>query len=406
MYVVDERSARRGHHLALKVGFAVVVIVTLTGWSIAVKTHLDASRAPVEATQKTKSVSVSSNAAFFGNAFWGRMFVKWSPASGLGYAYPFSRLGEFNWSQYDATIAGLECPIVSGVHLTPAEQESNLKFNCEPEYLPEAKKWFTAFMLANNHTDNQGADGFAETEHHLEENGIQHFGNYDVDKLDDICEIISFPAHSTDDAGKTITGDIPVAMCGYHGVAKVPSAASIAVMQRYRRYMPVIAMTHMGTEYTASADPVRTATYHSMIDNGADMVLGDHPHWVQNTEVYKGHLIAYSMGNFMFDQQYSAEVTRAAGFSVRFEAKGIKTDMMAKWLAIGKDCKSYHDDCLARIKAAGLAKLPFTYEIGVIGVDTSGRITHPASAEVLSGILDRLQWSTTKAELTAPYSGK
>lgn len=358
-----------------------------------------------DAAKQSPTETVTSNAAFFGNAFWGRMFTKWSPASGLGYAYPFSRLSEFGWSKYDATVAGLECPVVAGVHLTPAQQEANLKFNCEPEYLPEAKKWITAFMLANNHTDNQGAAGFAETQRHLQENGIQYVGNYDVDKLDDICEVLSIQAHITS-AGKTTIGDIPVAICAYHGVAKVPSAAAIARIQQYRDYMPVIAMTHMGTEYVASADPVRTATYHAMIDNGADMVLGDHPHWVQNTEAYKGHLIAYSMGNFIFDQQSNKEVTRAAGFSVRFEAKDIKPAVLAKWLAIGAECKTYHDDCLARIQAAKLTKLPYTYQIGVIGVDTSGRITHPASADVLSGILERLQWTTTKAGLTAPYSAE
>ncbi|QQS19030.1 CapA family protein [Candidatus Saccharibacteria bacterium] len=36
-----------------------------------------------------------------------------------------------------------------------------------------------------------------------------------------------------------------------------------------------------------------------MIDNGADMVLGDHPHVVQPSEAYKGHPIFYSMGNFI-----------------------------------------------------------------------------------------------------------
>ncbi len=353
--------------------------------------------------QEPQTAAVTSNAAFFGNAFWGRMFTKWSPASGLGYAYPFSRLSEFKWSEYDATVAGLECPIVAGVHLTPAQQEANLKFNCEPEYLPEAKKWFTAFMLANNHTDNQGAAGFTETQRHLEESGIQYVGHYNVDKLEDICEVMSFQAHITT-GGKTTTGDIPVAVCAYHGVAKIPSAEAIALMRQYSDYMPVIAMTHMGTEYVASADPTRTATYRAMIDNGADMVLGDHPHWVQNTEAYKGRLIACSMGNFMFDQQSNREVTRSAGFSVRFEAKDVKADVVAAWLAIGKQCRTYHDDCLARIKAANLTKLPYTYKISAIGVDTSGRITHPASADVLAGILERLQWATTKTQLQAPYS--
>lgn len=404
-----ERQKKRSKKVLFLWGL-VIFIVSIAALIFAAGRVVKAPTPSAATTQKTtvrqpQTATVASNAAFFGNAFWGRMFTKWSPASGLGYAYPFSRLSEFDWSDYDATVAGLECPIVAGVHLTPAQQEANLKFNCEPEYLPEAKKWFTAFMLANNHTDNQGAAGFTETQKHLEESGIQYVGHYNVDKLDDICEIMSFRAHITT-SGKATVGEIPVAVCAYHGVAKVPSAEAIALIQQYRDYMPVIVMTHMGTEYVPAADPVRTATYRSMIDNGADMVFGDHPHWVQNTEAYKGRLIAYSMGNFMFDQQSNRELTRSAGFSVRFEAKDVKPDVLAKWLAIGTQCKAYHDDCLARIKAAKLTKLPYTYSIGVIGVDTSGRITHPASSDVLSGILERLQWTATKAQLQVPYSAE
>ena len=406
VYRAGRGRKKRSKKLLLMWGlalFAVSVGALIFAAGRVVRAPVSSGSAVVQKSSvQPNTATVTSNAAFFGNAFWGRMFTKWSPASGLGYAYPFSRLSEFGWSDYDATVAGLECPIVAGLRLTWAQQESNLKFNCEPEYLPEAKKWFTAFMLANNHTDNQGAAGFAETQKHLTEHGIQYVGHYSVDKLDDICEVMSFSAHITA-SSKTTAGEIPVAVCAYHGVAKVPSAEAIALMRQYQEYMPVIAMTHMGTEYVPSADPTRTATYRSMIDNGADMVLGDHPHWVQNTEAYKGRLIAYSMGNFMFDQQANRELTRSAGFSVRFEAKDVKADILAQWLDIGVQCKTYHDDCLSRIKSAKLTKLPYTYNIGVIGVDTSGRITHPASSDVLAGILERLQWATTKTQLQAPY---
>jgi poly-gamma-glutamate synthesis protein (capsule biosynthesis protein) len=43
------------------------------------------------------------------------------------------------------------------------------------------------------------------------------------------------------------------------------------------------------------------------IDAGADVVIGNHPHWVQGVEVYKGRLISYALGNFIFDQSWSTE---------------------------------------------------------------------------------------------------
>ena len=157
--------------------------------------------------------------------------------------------------------------------------------------------------LANNHTDNQGVAGFTETQKHLEENSIQYFGHPDPRVLTDICDVIALPAKITYSDGTIKKGELPVAMCGYHGFIRIPPPESIALMKRYASLMPVIAMPHAGKEYVATADELKTELYRSMIDNGADMVIGDHPHWVQNTEAYKGHPIIYSMGNFIFDQQ-------------------------------------------------------------------------------------------------------
>ena len=408
MTALRARASRQLHKMALWICLGIFLIAAGTVWSVSLPKQAEMTDLkPTETMTKPTvpyPVSAQSNAAFFGNAYWGRSINTWSQASSLKNAYPFSRLNEFGWDKFDATVAGLECPTVAGLHLTPAQEEATLMFNCNPDYLSEAKKWFTAFMLANNHTDNQGAKGFIETQKHLDENGIQYFGHYDPEAHNDICDIIAIPAKVSFNDGSKTEGKLPVAMCGYHGVFKIPTATSYAVMQQYKEYMPVIAMTHMGSEYKATADPIRTASYHAMIDNGADMVLGDHPHWVQPTEVYKGRFIIYSMGNFMFDQQSNREVTRSAGVQVLFEAKTTDKTELKKWLDIGEACSAYHDDCLTRIKNAGLKKLPYTYKIGIIGVDTSGRITHPADPTVMQGIMDRLNWDTTKSQLQAPYA--
>jgi poly-gamma-glutamate synthesis protein (capsule biosynthesis protein) len=46
---------------------------------------------------------------------------------------------------------------------------------------------------------------------------------------------------------------------------------------------------------------------HWLIDQGADAVVGGHPHWMQSVESYRGRPIAYSLGNFVFDQDWSSE---------------------------------------------------------------------------------------------------
>ncbi len=347
--------------------------------------------------------SISSNTLFMGNTFWGRYINDWSMASPLKYAYPFSRLNEFGRDSYDAWITGLECPTKSGVNMTSAQMEEALQFNCSPEYLPEAAKWFTAVTLANNHTDNQGVDGFAETRTQLEKNGIQYFGHYDPRELDDLCEIISLPVTVVNDDESQTKGKLPIALCGYHGVFRIPLPDAVAVMEKYSPYMPVIAMPHMGVEYTPAPDQLKTDFYRSLIDGGADMVLGDHPHWIQSTESYKGHLIVYSMGNFMFDQQDTPDVVRSAAIRVVIKTSDVDPVMLKKWLALGETCAVFKDDCLTQIQSQNLTKLNFTYAFDAIGTNDANKIVKPATEAQQASILQRLNWQSTMTQLQAPY---
>jgi len=353
---------------------------------------------------KPNPKSLSSNVLFLGNTFWGRYINDWSMNSSLKYTYPFSRLNEFNRSQYNAWISGLECPTVAGVNMTSAEQESALQFNCSPNYLPEAAKWFTAFTLANNHTDNQGEAGFKETQQQLDKNGIQYFGNYDYKSVENACEVISLPVTVINDNKSISKGSLPTAMCAYHGVFGIPPPAAVAEIQNFSPYMTVVAMPHMGAEYKSSPDEIKTDFYRSLIDAGADMVIGDHPHWIQNTESYKGHLIAYSMGNFMFDQQDTPEVVRSAGIKVLISSSDTSTANLKKWLDIGDSCKKFQDDCLTKIKSQKLTKIPMSYKFGVVGTNDADKITKPASPEQQNSILQRLNWQSTIKNLQAPYS--
>lgn len=347
--------------------------------------------------------SISSNVLFLGNTFWGRYIDDWSMASKLKYAYPFSRLNEFNRDQYNAWISGLECPLVAGLNISSAEMDSTLTFNCSPNYLPEAAKWYTAFSLANNHTDNQGAAGFKETQQNLAKHGIQYFGNYDPTVKDDVCEIISLPFTVLNDNKSKTEGKLPVTMCTFHGVFQIPPVSSVAQMAKYSLYMPVIAMPHMGAEYKPASDELKASFYRSLIDGGADMVLGDHPHWIQPSESYKGHLIVYSMGNFMFDQQDTPEVVRSAGIKVVMKTND-NNDLLKKWLTLGVKCGTYKDDCLAQVEKQNLKKLKISYQFGVVGTNDGDKIVKPATADQQASILQRLNWQTTINGLQPPYS--
>ncbi|MDR3202744.1 MAG: CapA family protein [Bifidobacteriaceae bacterium] len=340
---------------------------------------------------------LTSRSLFFGTTFWGRYTHDQARASELGLAYPFAGLKTLKRDRYDAWIAELECPIVKGVNPSAAQQEAALAFNCRPEYLTEAAHWFTAFSLATNHAADQGRAGQKETKRQLDRHGIAHFGNFDPEVHSDLCEVVALPAHLELPDGASAPARLPVALCGYHGVFKIPSAAALDVIARYAEILPVIAMPHMGAEYQAAPDEIKTSTYRAMIDRGADMVLGDHPHWVQTTEAYRGRLIVYSMGNFMFDQQNDPERTRSAAIDVTMRAADPAA--AAQWSAIADDCAGDLDGCAELAAERGLGKLELDYRFRVVATVDSDHRARKADQAVAAAVKDRLRWDQTMAGL-------
>ncbi len=385
----------------------LIIIIALTTLGLFYSTEYERKLKTVQTQTKVSKqkpvvelTSVKSRLLFTGNIFWGRYIRDWSMASDLKYKYPFSRLDEFKRDQYDSWITGIECPISDKVNMTSAEQEAQLQFNCRPEFLSEAAKFFDVTTLANNHTDNQGIGGFEETKQHLKDHKIQYFGHYDPRATDQICKVIAIRAKYQQSDNSIKTGFLPVAMCGYHGVFRIPPQESIDVIKQYQPYLPVFALPHMGAEYKPGPDDIKRSTYHRIIDAGADAILADHPHWVQSTESYKGKLIVYSMGNFMFDQQFNTEVTRSAAIKVNLLANNQDLD---KWFELGQKCYDVNGDCLDQIKQANLNKIDYKFEFGVVGTNDQNKITKPATAAQTEQILERLKWQQTVKQLKPPY---
>lgn len=343
----------------------------------------------------TESVHDGSNSTantrllIFGDLFWGRAVDKWARQSGEGPAYTFSGLSSFNREDYDFWAANLECPITdNGINWQ--EQISQLKFNCPPEYLNEAKTWFDVFSLANNHTMNQGGQtGLEETRQFLDEHGIQYFGHYDNSVKEDTCEVISLPASIGD---KNI--QVPVAWCGFHTVFRTLTDEEIEVISDYAKYFPTIVFAHSGAEYQPKHGNLTQQQFHKVVDAGADLVVATHPHWVQDTEVYKDTLIVYSLGNFIFDQ-FEYEETRGVGLDVSMELSGRALDKLMKL----KGCDKYKDKCLEQASNAELSKPDIEFNFDIVPVDGTNRLTKRGGQALLADLLKRLNWEKTLSDL-------
>lgn len=334
-------------HVAGKYKILVAIPVTVMvglAWFFTL-TPAQQSHAAVS-TRPADNYYTATKLMFVGDVFWGRQVQTKAAASPLKTQYISSGLDQQDRAGYDAWLANFECPITE--HDVPYSlQVSSLKFNCRPEYLPELSNWFTAVTLANNHMDNNGGlEGQQQTRQNLEKNGIQYAGTYDMSQTDDICEVIALPARSGPNNRAT---HMPVALCGYMYVVDArPTDLQLAQMEQYARVMPVIAMPHMGIEYRVTAEPEKVEAYRRMIDNGADMVIGAHPHVIQNSETWRGKLIAYSLGNFLFDQQSLGRATTLGlGVGVQMNVDDAKAARIYNTAAA--DCASYKDSCLQKL---------------------------------------------------------
>jgi len=336
---------------------------------------------------------------FTGTSYWARAIE--TEAHG-DYNQPFSQLDTFHRDKYDAWQTDMECPITNNV-VPYADQVKLLVFNCRPEFLNAFTKYFNIINLANNHTDNQGGiTGLTETRNRLKDAGVQYLGTFDPAVASDICEIIALPVRLEETGKPETKGNLPVAFCAWHYVFRLPRPGEIDVMKKFVDTFPVFAFAHMGREYIPKADPVQEQIAHSIIDDGPEFLIANQSHWVQNTEVYKGKLIVYSTGNFIFDQ-LDAETNRGDNVAVNLSVKA--DDNVKKWLALGPSCFGFQDDCFAKAQAQGLKKVQLNLAYSVV-VSQGGYklLTHRADAATQAAVEQRMNWTPTCAQLSAPYS--
>ena len=161
---------------------------------------------------------------------------------------------------------------------------------------------FDALGLANNHALDAGAEGLAETVARLRAVGIATLaGRPDRASLaEPLLRQI---------------GGVRLALLAFNAVPLPPTRGTTdeerkqllaSIAAAHAQADAVIVSVHWGYEYELRADPAQVRLGQAMLAAGADLVVGHHPHVVQGTQVSAGHFIAYSLGNFVFDQQQGA----------------------------------------------------------------------------------------------------
>lgn len=175
--------------------------------------------------------------------------------------------------------------------------------------------------VASTHIGDGGRAGILQTIASLEKNGIAAFGagpNLAAARQPAIFDeggvkvaILGYDGISSKYYGATdtTTGDAPL---NGDYIKEDVAAARAAGAQ------VVIVFPHWGVEYTFGPTKLQQQLGRLAIDAGADLVIGNHPHWVQSLEIYKGKPIWYSLGNFTFDQSWSEPTLEGVTLELTF----------------------------------------------------------------------------------------
>lgn len=194
-----------------------------------------------------------------------------------------------------------------------------IAFRTPPSYTQLLKEaGFDVMSVANNHSFDFSVQGFKDTSQNLEKAGIKALGK----------------------KGQILIGKrkgLSIAWIGFsyfdeHNSLKNLKEAKALVRKASQKADMVVISVHAGAEGTG-AMRVRNQTEfffgenrgnlvqfsHTMIDNGADLILGHSPHVPRALELYKGKLIAYSLGNFMGYQTLSTQAQLAYSLVLEVE---------------------------------------------------------------------------------------
>jgi len=229
--------------------------------------------------------------------------------------------GDFIFSCIDSTLRGsdlvvanLEGPITPHVSVSATSTPGD-EFNYTFTFPPSTAALLAAHNIrvvniGNNHIYNFGTDGVRSTIAALTDAHVGYFGD---------------PLSASVAAGSF--NGVPLAFINYnefvnHGEASTTLAQIHSA--RAAGEVPVV-YTHWGIEYATTSPAYVHTLAHEFIDAGAEIVIGSHPHVVEEHELYSGKNVYYSLGNFIFDQYWNNNVAHGLLLQVTFTSAGVQS---------------------------------------------------------------------------------
>lgn len=211
-----------------------------------------------------------------------------------GTNYPFALLTLTSLSPNPAIIGNFESAMPE-THLPT--QALGMSFSVDPSFLIGLKTaGFTHLSLANNHSFDYGPGGYENAAAQLQKNQLSAFGNGEAINQDSVTYID--------------TKEGRVALVAINASERLPDkdlVVKVLALASHKSDIQIV-FIHWGNEYESQHSYVQEELATSLVEAGADLIVGHHPHVVQDVGVVDGVVVFYSLGNYVFDQYFSTEV--------------------------------------------------------------------------------------------------
>ena len=246
----------------------------------------------------------------------------------------------------DLTAGNLE----STLSMAGAPRQGGDSFAADPRVLAGLRRaGFDVLSLANNHTGDFGPAALIDAVQRVTGARIAAVGaGRDLDRARRPAVVerngitfgfLAFNAiGETPAAGRDSPGAVRIRMPPRTGPL---NGTDLRAMQAAVRRLDaaadvVIVLPHWGDQYTNRPVPAQRRVARALIDAGADLIVGGHPHWVQGVELYRDRLIAHSLGNYVFDMDFSRPTREGVILELTFWGSDLKAAAFVP-VVIGSD---------------------------------------------------------------------
>lgn len=230
------------------------------------------------------------------------------------YNFPFIKIANII-SKADISFANLENPVSLG----GVNTGSKYSFRADPKIIQGlVYAGFDVVNIANNHIWDYGREAFQDTLKHIKDAELNYIGggsNFEEAHAGTTKDVkgtkVSFLGY-TDLISSQVSATKELAGISFLNLDQMVKD----IKEAKNKSDLVVVSFHWGEEYQTKHNQKQEETAKTAIDAGASLVIGHHPHVVQEVEQYKDGWIAYSLGNFIFDQNFSWETTHGLALEV------------------------------------------------------------------------------------------